>query len=227
MKVLLIEDQENLRTEILDYLSDHQILCESASGLREAYHKLSYFDYDIILLDLMLPEGTGLDLLRKLKEVNSRSAILIISAKDSLDDKLSGLNLGADDYLAKPFHLAELRARVLALYRRMNFGGNTRISFEEISIDMAAQEVYIDNQPLVLTQKEYELLLLFLSNKNRVLGKNTIAESLWGDYVDALDHFDFIYQHIKNIRKKMHKLGAKPYIQNVYGSGYKFNTYIT
>lgn len=224
MKVLVIEDQKSLREDIVAYLSDKQIVCESATTFSEAEEKLASFDYNVVLIDLMLPQGNGLDLVRMLREMHSKAAILIITAKGSLEDKVAGLELGADDYLAKPFHLAELAARVSALYRRTQFDGSNEITFEEFRIDIHSKEVLVNDQRLVLTQKEYELLLLFFSNKDRVLGKNTIAEYLWGDYVDTNDHFDFIYQHIKNLRKKILEAGARPYIQNVYGMGYKFNT---
>jgi DNA-binding response OmpR family regulator len=224
MKVLIIEDQENLVHDIVEYLSCNQIITETAFTFNQAKDKVISFEYDVILIDLMLAGGNGLDLIRLLKEMKSKSAILIITAKDSLDDKILGLEIGADDYLSKPFHLAELKARVLALHRRLRYNGNDKITFEEIEIDSYTQTVKIKNNVLVLTQKEYELLLFFLSNKDRVLGKNTIAESLWGDYVDSYDNFDFIYQHIKNLRKKMQENGSRPYIQNVYGTGYKFNT---
>lgn len=224
MKVLIIEDQESLTNDIVEYLSSNQIITETAITFTQARDKLISFDYDVVLIDLMLPEGNGLDLIAILKERQSKSAILIITAKDSLNDKILGLERGADDYLAKPFHLAELKARIVALHRRTSFNGNSIITFKEIKIDTYTQVVKINEKILSLTQKEYELLIFFLSNKNRVLGKNAIAESLWGDYVDAYDNFDFIYQHIKNLRKKMFENGAKPYIQNVYGTGYKFNT---
>ncbi len=224
MKVLIVEDQDSLRKDIAQYLSDKQIICEMASDYDVAQQKLAGFEYDVVLLDIMLPKGNGLDLIRLLKKRNAKSAILLLTAKGSLEDKVLGLELGADDYLAKPFHLAELAARVMALYRRTQFAGNNKIEFKEITIDLNTQQVKVHDKILVLTQKEYDLLLFFLSNKNRVLGKNTIAEHLWGDYVDALDHFDFIYQHIKNLRKKLLGIGAQAYIQNVYGMGYKFNT---
>ncbi|MCG9793249.1 response regulator transcription factor [Flavobacterium algicola] len=226
MKVLIIEDQKSLVQDIVEYLSNSQIITEKAFTFEEAKGKIISFEYDVILIDLMLPGGNGLDLVELLKEIHSKSAILIITAKDSLEDKIQGLERGADDYLSKPFHLAELKARIIALYRRTRLSGNSVIIFEEIEIDTNTKNVKVCGNVLVLTQKEYELLLLFLSNKNRVLGKNTIAESLWGDYVDAYDNYDFIYQHIKNLRKKMIENGSKPFIQNVYGTGYKFNTYL-
>lgn len=224
MKILIVEDQESLLKDIQEYLCDKQTIIEVACTFDKAEDKIVSFEYDVILIDLMLPGGNGLDLIRTLKEKKSKSAILIITAKDSLDDKILGLEIGADDYLSKPFHLAELKVRIMALYRRVHLDGGNKITFEEIEVDVDQQVVTVNQNAIILTQKEYSLLLFFLSNKNRVLGKNTIAESLWGDYVDSYDHFDFIYQHIKNLRKKLQENGAKPYIQNVYGIGYKFNT---
>lgn len=224
MKVLIVEDQDCLLEDIVEYLSYSQIVTEKAKTLEVAKDKLVSFEYDIILVDLMLPDGNGIDLIELIKRLRSKTAVFVITAKDSIDDKILALDKGADDYLSKPFHLAELKAKLCALYRRIRFEGGNQIKFKEIEIDINSKQVKVLDQFIFLTQKEYELLLLFLSNKNRVLGKNNIAESLWGSCVSSYDHFDFVYQHIKNLRKKLTKNGAKPYIQNVYGIGYKFNT---
>ena len=146
--------------------------------------------------------------------------VLIISARNSLDDKVKGLTLGADDYLSKPFHLSELSARIAAIIRRKNFDGNSLLKFHSISIDTVAKLVSVNNKPLELTRKEYELLLYFVSNKKRVISKNAIAEHLWGD--DMEGNNDFIYTHIKNLRKKLIDAGNADYIKSVYGMGYKF-----
>jgi DNA-binding response OmpR family regulator len=172
----------------------------------------------------MLPDGNGLDVIKALRKINSEAGVLIVSAKDSLDDKIEGLNLGADDYLTKPFHLSELNARIKAIYRRKNLNNNTAICFNELKLDTDARTLEVHDKPVELTQKEYELLLFLLTNKNRVITKQSIAEYLWGDYVDALDSFDFVYQHIKNLRKKILQAGGSDYIQTVYGLGYKFIT---
>lgn len=226
MKILLVEDQAELGKDIKSYLSDNQIICEWTTNFKTAINKIEAFDYDIVAVDLMLPDGNGLDLIRFLKKIKSGSSIFIISAKNAIDDKVEGLELGADDYLAKPFHLAEFKARLNALYRRKNLDGFNMIIFNEIEVNTRARTVSINNKSLDLTTKEYELLLFFLANKNRVLGKQIIVEHLWGDYTDSLDQLDFIYQHIKNLRKKMINLGCSSYISNVYGVGYKFNTEI-
>jgi DNA-binding response OmpR family regulator len=222
MKLLLIEDESELAENIIDYLSKSEIICEWVSTFREAEDKLLSFPYDIILLDIMLPDGNGLEILELLKKKNSETGVLIISAKNALDDRVKGLELGADDYLTKPFHLSELNARLKAIFRRRKFNGNTILSFEEIKIDTDNHEVSIHDQLIELTVKEYELLLFFISNKNRVITKQSIAEYLWGDNVDFLDSYDFVYQHIKNLRKKITNSGGKDYLKTIYGLGYKF-----
>ncbi len=222
MKLLVIEDEKALADNIKSYLSTNEVICEIAHTYEEAADKLNVFSYDVILLDIMLPDGNGLDILHLLKRTHSELGILIISAKNSLDDRVQGLELGADDYLTKPFHLSELNARLKAIYRRRKFQGLTEIKFNEITVDTSNHEVSISGQILELTVKEYELLLFFISNKNRVLTKQTIAEYLWGDNVDFLDSFDFVYQHIKNLRKKITAGGGQDYIKTIYGLGYKF-----
>jgi DNA-binding response OmpR family regulator len=222
MKILIVEDEPALNKSIGDYLSSQQYLCESVSNYKDALEKIELYQYDCIVLDLMLPGGTGLQLLAALKAANKTDGVIIISAKNELDDKIKGISLGADDYLTKPFHLSELSVRVAAIIRRKNLQGSNLIVFEEISIDVPARMVTVHTAPLVLTRKEYELLVYFVINKNRVLSKNTIAEHLWGDDMDMADNYDFIYAHIKNLRKKLLAAGTGDYIQSVYGMGYKF-----
>jgi DNA-binding response OmpR family regulator len=192
--------------------------------MREALDKLSNFKYDIVLLDIMLPDGNGLDILDFIKQKEPETGVLIISAKNALDDKISGLELGADDYLTKPFHLSELNARLKAIYRRRKFSGQKEIEFEKIRINTETMETRVEEELVVLTLKEYELLLFFIANKKRVLTKQSIAEHLWGDNVDFLDSFDFVYQHIKNLRKKLTAAGTPDYIKTIYGMGYKFTS---
>jgi DNA-binding response OmpR family regulator len=188
--------------------------------------KLVSHHYDCIILDIMLPDGNGLSLLKFIKSEKIDSSILIISAKNALDDKVNGLELGADDYLTKPFHLPELHARLKAIYRRKNLGGDHIVSFNEISLNTVTLEARVDDTLLDLTKKEFDLLLYFLINKNRVLTRQSIAEHLWGDYADNLNNFDFVYQHVKNLRKKINMANGKDYLGTVYGVGYKFNTRI-
>jgi DNA-binding response OmpR family regulator len=221
MKILLVEDQQELGTNVKEYFSKEGHICEVAGNVSTASSKLYGYRYDVVVLDLMLPDGDGFTLLSIIKENWPDVGILIISAKNSLGDKLKGLDMGADDYLAKPFHLAELNARTKAIYRRRQQQGNNNLSFREIRLDLDIQEAYVADQMIDLTRKEFELLHYFMVNQNRLLTKQSIAEHLWGDYMDTADSFDFVYQHIKNLRKKIIQAGGKDYLQTVYGAGYK------
>ena len=220
MKILIIEDEKALSESIADYLSVHEYNCEIAADYRSAVEKIDYNTYDCILLDITLPDGSGLKILEQIKEDNKTDGVLIISARNSLDDKIEGLNLGADDYLSKPFHLSELNARISAIIRRKNFDGNSIIRFGNLCVDTQRKSVSIEDTPIELTRKEYELLLYFVSNKKRLISKDAIAEHLWGNEMGG--NFDFIYTHIKNLRKKLMDAGDADYIKSVYGMGYKF-----
>jgi DNA-binding response OmpR family regulator len=222
VKLLVIEDETGLRESIRDYFTDTGNICETVSHYPAALQKINVYRYDCIILDITLPQGNGLDILQALKQNRFPDGVLIISAKDSLDDRLQGLDLGADDYLTKPFHLSELRARVTAIVRRKSFDGNHLIVFNEIHLDILAKSVTVNEQTIKLTKKEYALLLYFISNRSKVISKNALAEHLWGDEIDLSDNFDFIYSHIKNLRKKLMDAGSKDYIQSAYGMGYKF-----
>jgi DNA-binding response OmpR family regulator len=222
MKVLIIEDEPDLLQEIRSYLEKDNFICEIAGTFESASDKLSVYRYDIVLVDITLPGGSGLDLIKMLKTIQQDTGILIISARDSLDDKLKGLDLGADDYLIKPFHLAELNSRIKAVIRRRKFDGATEIVHQEIKIKPDDKSVYISERPIVLTKKEFELLNFFIANRNRLLTKESIAEHLWGDNIDLADNFDFIYTHINNLRKKIVSAGGHDYLKTVYGMGYKF-----
>ena len=222
MKILIVEDEEGLRESIEEYFTEAGNICEAAATYQSALAKVNMYRYDCILLDITLPGGNGLEILKSLKDNNHPDGVLIISAKNSLDDRLEGLNIGADDYLVKPFHLSELKARVTAIIRRKSYNGSNLLVFNEITIDLQAKEVKIDNTPLKFTRKEFALLLYFIANKGKVVSKNAIAEHLWGDGIDMANNFDFIYSHIKNIRKKLMEAGCADYIQAAYGMGYKF-----
>lgn len=222
MKILLIEDEKDLRKSMVSYLSEEGYLCESASDYKEAMEKIGIYEYDCYIVDLMLPGGTGLDLIREIKNKQAEAGIIIVSARDSIEDKITGLEIGSDDYVTKPFHLSELNARIKSLIRRRNFKGNNEIIFNEIRILPDARQVLVNDLEIVLTGKEYDLLLFFISNKGRVIPKDSIAEHLWGDYMDQANSFDFIYTHIKNLRKKLVQSGSKDYVNTVYGIGYKF-----
>lgn len=222
MKVLIIEDEKPLAESISNYLKQEGYICEIALNFNQAENKIIENEYDCIVLDIGLPDGNGLDIIKILKLNQSHDGILILSAKNSIDDKINGLEIGADDYLTKPFHLSELNARVKSIFRRRNLSGNVEIQFNEIKINTEEQQVYVNNNILSLTRKEYELALFFISNKNRVLTKLSIVEHLWGDNVVMADSFEFVYTHIKNLRKKITEKGGNDYIKTVYGLGYKF-----
>jgi DNA-binding response OmpR family regulator len=223
MKVLIIEDHQELARNIHDFLVREGYICELCYTLEAAREKLGLFQYDCILLDIGLPDGSGMNLLDLIRTEHKQSNVLIISAKNALDDKIIGLEKGADDYLTKPFHLAELHARIRAVYRRKNLGGTHIVAFNEISLNTDTFEARIGNTPLDTTRKEFDLLLYFLVNKDRVLSRQSIAAHLWGDYTDNLANFDFVYQHVKNLRRKIGNAGGVDYIGTVYGLGYKFN----
>jgi len=223
MKILLVEDERELSDSILSYLKREGYVCESAADFSSAAEKIALYRYDCLLVDITLPGGSGLELLNSVKKTAHAPGIIIISAKNSVDDKIAGLDLGADDYLAKPFSLAELNSRVKSVLRRRNFNGENEIIFNELKIKPNEQLVMIKKKTPALTKKEYDLLLFFVSNKGRVLTKESIAEHLWGDNIDMADSYDFIYTHIKNLRKKMIEAGSGDYIKTVYGMGYKFS----
>ena len=223
MKILIIEDEKELSKSIVAYLKAESYQCEVAGDVRTSMDKTESFDYDCILLDISLPDGNGLTVLKELKANKKTDGVIIISAKNSIDDKITGLNMGADDYLPKPFHLSELSARIAAVIRRRRFDGNKVLLLNEISIDTVAKTLQINNTTVDITRKEYDLLLYLAANKNRVVSKNAIAEHLSGSESDSFDSFDFIYAHIKNLKKKMTQAGCSEYIKSIYGMGYKFD----
>lgn len=222
MKILLIEDEPSLLASMQQFLENEGNIVSSASTFQQALEKVNDYDYDCLVVDITLPDGNGLAIIQDLKKRNKSVGIIIVSAKNSLDDRLVGLDLGADDYLTKPFHLAELNARIKSVLRRRLFDGKTKITFDIISISPENQQVSIHNEIVELTAKEYELLLFFISNKNRILSKSIIAEHLWGDSMDLADSHDFIYTHIKNLRKKLIEKGCPDYVKTRYGAGYIF-----
>jgi len=222
MKLLLVEDEKHLATEISSYISKEGFVCESVYDFNSASQKINLYEYDCAIIDITLPGGNGLELIELLKKISKKTGIIIISAKNSLSDKLTGLNLGADDYLTKPFHLAELNARIQSVLRRRKFDGENEIHFGEIFIKPDKREVIINSKILDLTRKEYDLLLYFISNEDKVLTKESIAEHIWGDNADSFDSLDFIYSQIKNLRRKLIEAGCNDYLKSIYGIGYKF-----
>ena len=222
MKILIIEDETELAKSISEYLSGENYICEFAPTSGEAMNKIETFQYDCILLDIMLPDGNGLVILEELKRQNKQGGVIIISAKNALDDKIKGLQLGADDYLTKPFHLSELMARIYSIIRRKQFNNSNVVKQNELEIDLLAKTVTINNQTIVLTKKEFDLLIYFIGNKNKVISKSTLAEHLSGDFADMLDNHDFVYAHVKNLKKKLYDAGCDHYLKTVYGTGYKW-----
>lgn len=222
MKVLIVEDEIELRVVISNYLFKEGYICELAENYQKAKEKLSVNEYDIILLDITLPDGNGLELLKSIKNRNVKSGIIILSAKNSTDDKIIGLDLGSDDYITKPFQLSELNSRIKALIRRRHFDGNNLLVFKEITINTNSKAVLIHGKEIILTKKEFDLFLYFFINQNRVLTKEALAEHLWDDNIDLADNYDFIYTHLNNIRKKIKTAGGTDYIKTIYGLGYKF-----
>ena len=221
MKILLIEDEPELAEVIRASLEKELYLVELAEDFESAIEKVALYEYDCILLDIMLPGGSGLDILEELKKSKIDDNVIIISARDSLDDKLVGLELGADDYLTKPFHIAELNARIKAVFRRKNLSGGNTIVTGNTVLDLNEREFKVDGSPFPLNRKEFDILNYFLVNKNRLITKNALAEHVWGDHIDQADNFDFIYYQIKNLRKKLQTSNAQIEIQSIYGVGYK------
>ena len=224
MKILVIEDEIEMQKSIKHYLELEKNIVEVVSDFDTAYEKIQLYEYDCVLLDISLPDGNGLDLIKTIKSTRSKTGIIIISANNSFDDKIDGLNLGADDYLPKPFYLPELNARIKALIRRNNFDGVDAIVINEIKLYPDERKVLINEIPLNLTSKEFDILVYFIANKNRVVQKNALVEHLWGDNADQFDNFDFIYNHVKNLRKKLLAANCHDYLQSIYGIGYNFKT---
>ncbi len=221
MKMLIVEDEIELLDTLVESLKKEHFVIETASTIDDAREKLLVYDYDCILLDIMLPDGNGLELLEELKQSEKSDNVIIISAKNSLDDKLKGLDLGADDYLTKPFHIAELNARVKAVLRRKMLGGKNTIEVANLSLDLNERQLLINGQNVMLNRKEFDVLKYFLLNQNRLVSKSALAEHVWGDNIDQADNFDFIYYQIKNLRKKLQSANAGIEIEAVYGIGYK------
>lgn len=222
MKILIVEDDKDLREITTASLEKERYVVSQAPDYRTALQKIEDYDYDCILLDIMLPDGNGLDLLEELHALGKHTNVIILSAKDSLEDKVNGLDLGADDYLPKPFHLAELHARIKSLFRRNLRDGERKLQVGNIEVFPDQFRVLVQGKEIELNRKEYDILNYFMSRPGRLVNKNTLAESVWGDHIDQVDNFDFIYAQIKNLRKRLKDAGATPELKSVYGFGYKF-----
>lgn len=220
MKILVVEDEPDMLANIQQTLEKEDYVVETAKNFNSAMEKIGVYDYDCILLDISLPDGNGLELLKSLKKRGISDGVIIVSAKDSLDDRLQGLNLGADDYLPKPFHMAELNARVKAVLRRRKFDGNDTVQIANLSLDAENRSLHINGAEVILNRKEFDIMLYLLSNKNRLISKTALAEHVWGDHIDQADSFDFIYSQIKNLRKKLSSHHAEVEIRAEYGIGY-------
>ena len=222
MKILIVEDDNDLREITTHSLEKERYVVSQAPDYRTALQKIEDYDYDCILLDIMLPDGNGLDLLAELHALGKHTNVIILSAKDSLEDKVNGLDLGADDYLPKPFHLAELHARIKSLLRRKLREGERKLQVGNVELFPDDFRVMVQGKEIELNRKEYDILNYFMSRPGRLVNKNTLAESVWGDHIDQVDNFDFIYEQIKNLRKRLKDAGATPELKSVYGFGYKF-----
>jgi len=223
MKILIVEDNPLLADDMRQFLTENGFLVELAEAWRTASDKIHDYHYDLVLIDIGLPDGNGLDLIAEIAQKEEDTGVLIVTAKNSIEDKVRGLDLGADDYITKPFHQAELNARIRSILRRKKFARNNQLEINEIKVDLVTSQAFVNAKPLKLTRKEYDLLLYFMYNPNRILTKESIAEHLWGDHIDQTDSFDFLYNHIKNLRKKISAAGGANYIRAMYGMGYKFS----
>ncbi|MCE4566545.1 response regulator transcription factor [Maribellus sp. CM-23] len=221
MKILIIEDEPSLKEILERYLTQERYIVETAETYVEAMRKMEDYEYSCILLDIMLPDGSGLSLLKNLKALNKKDNVIIISAKDSVDDKVAGLELGADDYLTKPFDLSELNARIKSVIRRNQVGGQLSIVLGNVKLYPDKFEVHVNETPVELLRKEYDILHFFMIRPGYLVNKTNLAESVWGDHIDQVDNFDFIYAQIKNLRKKLKEAGASIEIKSVYGLGYR------
>lgn len=224
MKLLIIEDEKALSDSIVEYLNGEGYICDAVYDYSEAMSNIESYSYDCFIVDINLPDGNGLEIIKFLKKKSITAGVIIISARISLENRIEGLEIGADHYLTKPFNLAELNAHLKSIQRRLFFDGNNQIIVNEIKILPDEHHVFVHDKELVLTGKEYDVLLFFISNKNKLITKTGLAEHLWSDYMDTVNSLDFIYTHIKNLRKKLIKAGSEDYIQTVYGVGYKFKT---
>ncbi len=224
MKLLIIEDEPTLLKDLGEFVAREGFLYELAHDYSTAEEKIMLYDYDCVILDINLPDGSGFDILKKLRQHQKLDGVLILSARDSIDDKMRGFELGADDYLTKPFFLSELNARVRAIIRRKKFNTNKDLLFGNILIDLDQHLVKVDNEPLNFTKKEFAILTHLISNQKRVVTKTALSEYIWGDYVDEANSFGFLFSQMKNLKRKLKEAGALIEINNIYGVGYQIKS---
>lgn len=222
MQILIIEDERTLRDSISEYLKTNGYICTTAGTLKKGLEKSNAYLYDCVLIDIGLPDGNGMDIISTYKKNHPNTGIIIISAKNSLEDKVNGLQFGADDYLTKPFHLSELNARIHSIIRRRNFNGQKQLTFEGLVINLEEKQVLVNQELVKLTRKEYDILIYLAANPTHLITKEAIADVIWGYRSEMATSFDFVYSQIKNLKKKLNEAGAKHYIKVVYGMGYKF-----
>ena len=222
MKILIVEDERQLSDNIVKFLSADDYLCEQTFTVSDALMRVSVYKYDCVLIDLMLPDGNGLDVLRRLKKRHPDTGVIIVSAKDSIDDKIEGLEIGADDYISKPYNLSELKIRIFALMRRRYSMGNNLLVSGNVEVDMQSKTVSVEGADISLTKTEYELLVFLICNRNKVVSKAAIAEHLVGEMADIMNNFNVVFTHIKNLKKKREAAGCRDRIRTLYGIGYKW-----
>lgn len=224
MKLLIVEDEASLQELMTATLKKEGYVVENAMDFNSALDKLGAYSYDCILLDLNLPGGNGLDILEYIKKSCAKSNVIITSARDSIDDKVRGLELGADDYLAKPFHLAELSARIRSVARRSNNDGELTYRAGNVMLEDVSQRLTVAGREVGLLKKEFDILKYFLMRPGHTVDKAVLAEAVWGDHIDQADDFQFVYAQMKNLRRKLSEAGADIEIKSIYGFGYKLIT---
>lgn len=221
MKILIVEDEPSLSEIMSRALKQEGYVVETAATYAEADMKVAGYSYDCILLDIMLPDNNGLRLLEHIRAMGKRENVIIVSARNSLEDKVYGLENGADDYLPKPFHTAELIARVKSVLRRGRTAGELMINLGNVALNPDSRTVTVAGQLLKLVKKEFDILLYFMQRPRHMVDKAVLAEAVWGDYADDADNFQFVYAQIKNLRRKLTDAAATVEITAVYGFGYK------
>lgn len=223
MNLLIVEDEESLAKEIASYLTGEKFLCDIAMTGTEASEKIAVNLYDFVLLDLGLPDYNGLDLIMEAKKNNIDTSFIIITARGAVEDKVRGLDLGADDYLAKPFALIELHSRIMAVARRKFHISNPDMSLGEFFLEIQSRRLLCNKKEVDLTKKEFDLLLYLAMNHDKVLTRQQLYEHIWGNTLDDQYDSNFIDVHIKNLRRKLNSHAPTPWLETVRGVGYRIS----